>query len=77
VNLQVNWPTALVAIAMIASITILALHGTIPTAWIERTLSAFVGILVGVPLGRLRSGVVESERERARMAAGGASSRRE
>lgn len=53
-NLQLNWPTAFVLVALLGSVTLLALHGEIPQAWIERTLSALVGIVVGIPLGRLR-----------------------
>jgi hypothetical protein len=55
VNLQLNWPTAFVLVALIGSVTLLAMHGDIPQAWIERTLSALLGIVVGIPLGRLRS----------------------
>lgn len=54
-NLQLNWPTACVLVALIGSVTLLAMHGDIPQAWIERTLSALLGIVVGIPLGRLRS----------------------
>ena len=54
-NLQVNWPTAVVLVALIGSVTLLSVHGDIQPSWIERTLSALVGIVVGIPLGRLRS----------------------
>jgi hypothetical protein len=54
-NLQLNWPTACVLVALIGSVTLLSVHGDIQPSWIERTLSALVGIVVGIPLGRMRS----------------------
>jgi uncharacterized membrane protein YoaK (UPF0700 family) len=48
---QLTWPLVVVIVALIALIAVLGLQHIISPDWIERTVSAFVGLIVGTTAG--------------------------
>lgn len=67
--MALTWPAALVLVTLILATTVLGVRGVIPAVWIEHTLTAFVGVILGALGGRVigRSEVTDSMR-RARAA---------
>ena len=45
------WPAVIVVSVLLASVTVLGVTHVLDAAWIERTLSAMVGLVVGHTLG--------------------------
>jgi hypothetical protein len=48
---QLNWPVTVVLVAIIVVSGVLAFEHVISVDWIERTLSAIVGFLLGTAMG--------------------------
>ena len=48
-----TWPAALVLVALILATTVLGVRGVIPAVWIEHTLTALVGLILGALGGRV------------------------
>ncbi len=53
--IAINWPLAIVLVAALTSFTLLAISHVIPEASITHVLSFVLGIVVPLPISRIKS----------------------